>query len=464
MSKKKNMLLFCGFIYNSKILFIFVKNFIMEKLTNKDIKYLEDKGFDKKDINWQLKVLKQGSNFLKIERAATIGDGIIEINQNQLNELSFNNKTIFDSIVKFVPASGAASRMFSRLIKYYNDPTEANYNDGDFYSVKNTIENIRKFAFADKIDCTKPPKEIIEQILYNPLNYNDIPKGLVEFHQYTNESRTPFKEHLFEAQKLNVKETHFTISEKYDKLFKKELLAINENKVSFSTQSTNTDTISIYEDGSLLRDNDGNILLRPGGHGSLITNLNNFNEFVLISNIDNLAHINNSFTIDYRKKLLIILNNLLLGFSFSKELKNKNKNKPIRICGMVKNTGEPGGGPFWVKNKDGKLTLQIVEKSQIDLSNPQQKQIFESSTHFNPVDMVCYIPKNCNLNKYIDKNTAFIANKTYNGKNIKVLERPGLWNGAMSNWTTFFVEIPNFCFTPVKELNDLLKPEHQNII
>lgn len=433
----------------------------MEKLSQKDFLFLKEKGFSEDDINWQISVLEQGNNFLKIEDIATIGNGINILNEklNPDNIKQFAAKNY--DFVKFVPASGAASRMFSRLIKYYNEANSENFSDGGFYSVKNTINNIEKFAFADEITDKNDHNKIVEEIINFPLNYKDVPKALVKFHKYGKKSRTAFEEHINEAINANIPNIHFTISKQHENLFLSAEKSLekdiaNRINISYSFQKTNTDTLSIYEDGSFLRDNNGNLILRPGGHGSLIENLNDLKgKIIYIRNIDNIAHSNSysnneNINISYFYKMLDLLSNYL-----------DKSEKPIRICAMVKNTGEPGGGPFWVKDNHGNNSLQIVEKSQINLDDLSQKRIFETSSHFNPVDILCYIPKNCDLKQYINLNTAFVAKKTYNGKNIKVLERPGLWNGAMSDWTTIFAELPIEGFNPVKELNDLLKPKHQ---
>lgn len=439
----------------------------MEKLSQKDLLYLKVKGFSQEDINWQISVLEQGNNFLKIEAPATIGNGIIKLNNSIINDdeankilLDIKNSSI-QNFLKFVPASGIASRMFSRLLKYINESNDINFSDGGFYSVENTIKHINKFAFADDIINKNNAKEIIKQILDAPLKYRNIPKAMVKFHKYDNEENTPFKEHIIEAINANINNIHFTISKEHEEIFNTAKNSLNNDikdkiKIDFSFQKSNTDTLSIYEDGKFVRDNNGNILLRPGGHGSLIENLNDLKgNIVYIRNIDNISYYNYN---DSKKNINILYLYKILNL-LSKHLNNPQK--PIRICAMVKNTGEPGGGPFWVKDNNGNNTLQIIEKSQINLSDKTQKEIFENSTHFNPVDIVCYIPKKCQLNNYINYDSAFVASKTYNGKNIKVLERPGLWNGAMSDWTTIFTELPIECFNPVKELNDLLKTSHQ---
>ena len=486
----------------------------MITLSNEDINYLKSNDITTEQVYEQIAVLKKNQSFLKIEKAATIGNGILKhetVDKNlQFLKLWENETNTNYKIEKFVPASGAASRMFSRLLKYYNNPTEENFIDGGFYSVKNTVENIGKFAFTKDINTTLSAFEIVKQILYSPLYYVNSPKGLIKFHNYNETAITAFEEHLKEAKLLNNQplKTHFTISEEYEKSFRNEFeniktrLNFDTENLSFSYQEKHTNTVAIDDDGNIVRDNEGNILLRPGGHGSLIHNLNKLNsDIVFINNIDNVTYdnIERNYVLERKilgGKLLNFVNNIhnvynsllneddekLLNINetvkylnseyelnISSELTRQELldylNRPIRVCGMVKNTGEPGGGPFWVKNNNGKLNLQIIEKSQINLKDEQQKEIFESSTHFNPVDILCYL-KNCkgekfDLTKYIDKNAAFVSDKTYNGKNIKILENPGLWNGAMSNWLTLFVEIPIEIFNPVKELNDLLKTEHQ---
>ncbi|MDD3741872.1 MAG: DUF4301 family protein, partial [Bacteroidales bacterium] len=271
--------------------------------------------------------------------------------------------------------------------------------------------------------------------------------------------------------------------------------------VDFSVQEKSTDTIAMYDDGSPARDEAGNLLLRPGGHGALIQNLNKIDaDIIFIKNIDNLTHgdyleetipykkLLGGLLIDIIEKNQIIYKNISsenysghiinaknyleteLGADFSKTPNLREEilrfiNRPIRVCGMVKNTGEPGGGPFWVLNAYRTISLQIVEKAQIDLSIQDQNEKFMSATHFNPVDLVCYtkspIGNKFNLNDFVDKNACFISEKTHMGKKIRVIEHPGLWNGAMANWLTVFVEVPLITFNPVKELNDLLRKEHQ---
>ena len=480
----------------------------------KDLVYLNDVNISEQQIFEYTEYLLENNSFVELVAPATPGSGIVmPENINKYCEI-FNKESPSYKICKFVPASGAATRMFKRLISFCNKPDEENLNEGDFYSLNNTFENIEKFAFYEKLtECGFNKSEIFqiaEKILYSCLNYSNVPKGLIEFHKYGNDSRTSFEEHLHEAISIapNINEIHFTISEEYTNSFKEKLeeilrkTGIKNITISFSYQDKSTDTPAIYSNGEFIRNKDGNILLRPGGHGALIKNLNSIDaDIVFIKNIDNVVHASildeiveykkllGGILIDIKNKIHFYYHNILYKKSliqeacdfientFKLEINGENfseselssrvqdlLNRPLRICGMVKNTGEPGGGPFFVKNKNGSINLQIVEKAQIDLENLQQKEIFENSTHFNPVDIVCYMKnpegETFDLYKYIDKSTNFVSAKTHEGKEIRVIEHPGLWNGAMADWLTIFVEVPLVTFNPVKELNDLLRDEH----
>lgn len=353
------------------------------------------------------------------------------------------------------------------------------------------------------------------------LNYGEQPKGLLPFHQYKNEISTAFQEHLFEAASYasnhNKAKLHFTVSENHKSEFEQELNTIKEHvskktnctfDISFSFQKQQTDTIAVTPKNELFREEDNSLLFRPSGHGALIENLNEVNEdLIFIKNIDNVVAANLSETIasykkmlgglllktqekvfDYQqaleqetvdeKEIIIVANFLInnLNIVVSPEFEKYSKkyqieylieklNRPIRICGMVKNEGEPGGGPFWVKSENGIISLQIVESAQMNKKDKLQKEIIKSATHFNPVDLVCgiknYKGEKYNLLDFVDVNTGFISSKTKLGKDLKALELPGLWNGAMANWNTIFVEVPLETFNPVKTVNDLLKPAHQ---
>ncbi len=483
-------------------------------LSKEDIKYLNNLGITEESANEQIELLKKNDSFLTISAPATPDKGIIIIAKPDEYIDIFNEKSNKFRICKFVPASGAATRMFKRLISLHQQPNLKNLNDGGFYSVKSGFEQIENFAFFNslksQVSNLENLEDLAEKILYSGLGYSGIPKGLIEFHNYNNESRTAFEEHLHEAIEMsngeNKIDIHLTVSPEHEEAFKKNLAEIKAKtgldiNVSFSSQEKSTDTIALYEDETLVRDNEGNLMLRPGGHGALLQNLNKIDaDLIFVKNIDNLTHGDYlKETIQYKKmiggflisiieKLSQIYNDISAtdsdeiinenanyfthefgaDFSKSKNLKEdllKFINRPIRVCGMVQNTGEPGGGPFWVKNTDGTNSLQIVEKAQINLSLPEQQEHFNGATHFNPVDLVCYLRnpagEKFDLNKFVDKNACFVSEKTHQGKNIRVLEHPGLWNGAMANWLTLFVEVPLITFNPVKELNDLLRKEHQ---
>jgi len=436
------------------------------------------------------------------------------------------------SILKFVPASGAASRMFKDLFEFL----ESDKNEPGNKFEEKFFGEIRKFAFyeelnavciknegksIDELIAAKQNKSIVANLLSDKgLNYGALPKGLLRFHSYSTEKRTPTQEHLVEgalyaSNKSNVVNIHFTVSKEHRALFEKHLnesLSSFETKfgvkynVSFSEQKPSTDTIAADENNEPFRDK-GELVFRPGGHGALIENLNDLNgDIIFIKNIDNVVPDSlKPETVTYKKVIAGLLVQLQKqSFTYLKELESgtvsadklaeistfcetklnnlhdniaslseaelkayltAKLNRPIRVCGMVKNVGEPGGGPFMSVNSDGTVSPQILESSQIDMNNPADKAKMMGSTHFNPVDLVCgvknYKGEKFNLVKYVDKNTGFISLKSKSGKELKALELPGLWNGAMSDWNTIFVEVPIATFNPVKTVNDLLRPEHQ---
>jgi hypothetical protein len=365
-------------------------------------------------------------------------------------------------------------------------------------------------------------KAVVSNLLESAgLNYGALPKGLLKFHRYADGVRTPLEEHLVEgalyaAGKTGEVNVHFTVSTEHRALFEK-LVAAKAAEyeakygttyhISFSEQKPSTDTVAADMENKPFRDKDGKLLFRPGGHGALIENLNDLDaDIVFIKNIDNVVPDRlKADTVTYKKLLAGVLVTLqkqafeylelLDGGHYSheqletiirfvqqqlrcrrtdlKELEDadlviylrKKLNRPMRVCGMVKNVGEPGGGPFLAYNPDGTISLQILESSQIDMNDPEKKAMFEKGTHFNPVDLVCavrdYKGNKFNLLKHVDKATGFISYKSKNGKDLKALELPGLWNGSMSDWNTVFVEVPLSTFNPVKTVNDLLREQHQ---
>ena len=507
----------------------------------KDLEQFKQKGTNAENVKAQLELIKNGFPFLELEAAASIGNGIIAVDDNLCSKFiktwdsycSGSSSSGKHSITKFVPASGAASRMFKDLFAFL----DASYETPATKFEKTFFDDIARFAFYDDLDAAckanegKSVKELIAAGSYKAvvsnllgkkgLNYGALPKGLLKFHSYGSSARTPFEEHMAESSMYasgadGIVKIHFTVSPEHWPLFKK--LAADCSKsfskrfgttydITFSEQKPSTDTVAAAADGTAFRNDDGSILFRPGGHGALIENLNELDtDIVFIKNIDNVVpdHLK-ADTVTYKKllagilvtvqsKVFDYLHILDSGKYTAEQLKTISKyvadtlccrkkdidslsdkelakwlhsklNRPIRVCGMVKNVGEPGGGPFLAYNADGTVSLQILESSQIDLNDPAKKEMFTKGTHFNPVDLVCairdYKGKKFNLPDYVDKSTGFISSKSKNGRELKALELPGLWNGAMSDWNTLFVEVPLSTFNPVKTVNDLLRPQHQ---
>ena len=504
-------------------------------LSEKDLKQISERGISEEQVNHQLAQIKTGFPFLRLEAAAAIGKGIVAPDDKECKqyietweEYKAGNK----KIVKFVPASGAASRMFKNMFAFLNADYDVPTTDFE----KTFFDNIKKFAFREAL-CDKCKqnegkniktllaegnyKAIVANMLEEKgLNYGNLPKGLLLFHNYEDGPRTPMEEHLVEAAlyansngEANV---HFTVSHDHLELFKQKVaekqdyyskkFGVHYN-ISFSEQKPSTDTIATNPDNTPFRNEDGSLLFRPGGHGALIQNLNDIDaDVVFIKNIDNVVPDRlKQDTVNYKQIIAGILVSLqkrafeylklLDSGSYTnvmleeiirfvqrdlccrkadiKELEDadlviylrKKLNRPMRVCGVVKNVGEPGGGPFLTYNQDGTISLQILESSQIDKNNPQYMKMFTEGTHFNPVDLVCaikdYQGHPFNLPDYVDVQTGFISSKSKNGRELKALELPGLWNGAMSDWNTIFVEVPLSTFNPVKTVNDLLREQHQ---
>lgn len=503
--------------------------------SKEDLSLLKEKGISTNDIENQLNLIKNGFPYLEIQSSASTGNGIISLNEDEKNKYlncwaSYLNgdKTVY----KFVPASGAASRMFKNMFAFI----DSNYEEPQTDFEKKFFNDIENFAFYHKLNeiCIKNESKNIPQLIDNKqykaivknmlnpegMNYGSLPKGLLYFHSYGNTSRKAVIEHLVEGalytkNKNNDVNIHFTVSPEHINLFKKEIEKEKkdiENRynakfhISYSVQKPSTDTIAADTEYNPFRI-DGKLFFRPGGHGALIENLNELDaDIVFIKNIDNVVPDRlKDVTVKYKKLLGGILTdcqNIIFGYlkklnsgnyehnelidmvkflqrnlcCRNDDLKNLEDselaiylihkfNRPIRVCGMVKNQGEPGGGPFWAYNNDGSYSLQILESSQIDKNNEENKKMFESGTYFNPVDIVCglkdYKGEKFNLPDFIDKNTGFISSKSKNGKELRALELPGLWNGAMSDWITIFADVPVETFNPVKTVNDLLREQHQ---
>lgn len=510
----------------------------------KDLQQIQSKGININTLENQIKNFIKNFPHIKLIAPATKEKGLKVFSEEEIKNLAafYDQESIKRDTTKFVPASGAATRMFKHLFEFvinYQNTDEDHQKfleDKGFNSVYNFISKIEDFAFYDDlklkmkndgIDIEKCLNEnnytqIIDYLLSEKgLNYAKSPKGLIKFHNYNDSSRMSIEEHLIEGAKYckdknNHVEVHFTVSPEHLNEFKEEIDKVKgkyEKKfgitydISFSVQKSSTDTIAVDLENKPFREIDGSLFFRPGGHGALIENLNDLKgDIIFVKNIDNIVpdRLRNTTylykkalagyllklqkkTNEYLKSLEKELNdnklneietfakeNLEIDFNESLEnLSNREKskvlfnklNRPIRICGMVKNEGEPGGGPFWTKNSKGVTSLQIVESSQMDLNDPEQKEIVSNATHFNPVDLICavrdYKGGLFDLKEFVDHNTGFISIKSKDGRNLKAQELPGLWNGAMADWITIFVECPIITFNPVKTVNDLLREQHQ---
>ncbi len=495
----------------------------------------------------QLEMFRRGLPFVKIVKPAALNSGINSINENTYPYYLNLHKEAAGKgrFLKFVPASGAASRMFKALSTVFNEYPGIDYRklknlaekDKNARAVLIFFENIRDYAFFDDLKnaFSKDGLDIDEEIetgsVYLLLQYvltekglalAALPKGFIPFHKYGETVRTPFHEHLIEAAEYikdagGTARLHFTVPSGHLEKIKEHLdekAAEIQSKsgikfeINLSTQMKSTDTIAVNPDNTPYTDENGKIFFRPGGHGALLDNIQETGGDILyIKNVDNVApdrlkddthlykKLLGGYFVDADRKIKSFLRNAESGNADESEISEiaefaKNRlnitlpsdfserslqeqisflfevlNKPLRVCGMVKNEGEPGGGPFFTEDQKGRISLQIVETSQINTDDENQKAILEKATHFNPVDLVCgirnYKGEIFNLKEFSDPETAFITTKYINGREIKALELPGLWNGAMAGWNTIFVETPITTFSPVKTVNDLLRNEHK---
>lgn len=505
---------------------------ILEEL---DIQTLNEKGISPEKFEEQIEMATNGFPFLKIQGPATIGNGISEVSP----ELEKTATTCWNEflaqggkVLKMVPASGAASRMFKDIFAFANGKSDK--PDNDF--MKKFFDQIEEFAFFPALNAAcinlygksidtliqeKKYKEIAKALINKEgLNYGYLPKALLSFHKIIGGSRTSLEEHFAEgaqyaAGKGGKVHIHFTVSEDHIPLVEKkieEMAAVIGHKygveydVTLSVQKSSTDTVATTMDNQPYREN-GKLFFRPGGHGALIENLNDLDgDVIFIKNIDNVVpdekrestvrfkqiiggilvgtrqRINQYCEIlekgtpdrekldeilEFTRKVLCVTHDncntmtvdQIASYLFAK------LNRPMRVCGMVRNEGEPGGGPYLAFNPDGTVSPQILESTQIDPHNPEALKMMQAATHFNPVDLVVatrnYKGEKFNLPEYVDKSTGFISIKSREGVEIKALELPGLWNGAMSDWNTIFVEVPASTFNPVKTVNDLLRNSHQ---
>ena len=522
------------------------------QFTEQDLNQIRAQGISPDQIDQQIQHFVQGFPYLNVIRAATIGDGIVRVPDEQLVSYihRFDEAAQERDLVKFVPASGAATRMFKSLFAALDgksdkstDDVFAHLTDFAFYDDLKTVMAANDTDLDAAIAANDRATVLRFLLTEDGLDYGSLPKGLLKFHRYVDGPRTPVEEHLVEgaayANSNGTVRIHFTVSPEHRERF--ETLIEHEKAdyeawlgvtfdVSFSEQKKSTDTISVDMTNAPFRnaDRDGgdagtapadrterasrpeSLLFRPAGHGALIENLNDINaDLVFIKNIDNVVpDAIKETTVTYKKVLAAVLldaqqqigklqsllesqpNEVSDGYlaeadellrrtlftlppdGFDRLSKvdklayfRRKLDRPVRACGMVQNVGEPGGGPFWARNRDGSVSLQVVESAQIDLANPEQKVIFEGATHFNPVDLVCGLKdhrgRKHDLPGFRDPQTGFITVKSKDGKELKAQELPGLWNGAMADWNTIFVEVPLLTFNPVKTVNDLLRKEHQ---
>ncbi|MNQ01625.1 Trifunctional NAD biosynthesis/regulator protein NadR [compost metagenome] len=512
-------------------------------LSSLDFLQIHEYGIPLENIQKQIKFFQNGVSKNILVSPATLSKGILE-----LSEIDFQKKaTFYDSnktnykIKKFVPASGAATRMFKFLTVFLNEFDIEKESINAYINRKKESElaifiiGLEKFPFFEAVDTKL--RELFPDFESLPRDYknyyfirlllgNDYfdfankPKAVLPFHKYENHIATALEEHLFEsayyASSNKHSHLHFTISEAHQNQFENILDDIKGSiekqsgttiNVSYSFQNKKTDSIAVNPDNTPFRNEKRELVFRPGGHGALIENLNDLDaDIIFIKNIDNVIQNNVEKTALYKKGLAGVLielqqqiftylqdiethkteqgniDEIILflkeklntrisddfhAFSFENKISKLKEalNRPIRVCGMVKNEGEPGGGPFWVRDEKGSLSLQIVESSQVDLTNTHQRKILDTATHFNPVDLVCgiknYKNQKFDLTQFVDHNSGFIVDKTILDKKIKAYELPGLWNGAMAKWLTVFVQVPLLTFNPVKTVNDLLKPAHQ---
>lgn len=472
-------------------------------------------------IEQQLENYKNGFPYLKVISAATPARGILVLSDDDKKKALDVCNAFKGSIVKFVPASGAASRMFKDLFEA-KDLLEAGGEVAEGSPAAKFLANIRRFPFycPEGFDG-KGSKEVLEVVLTDKgLNYGSKPKGQLLFHSYPQEVRTAFEEHLVEGamyaktQGSDVVKMHFTVSPEHMDGFVALLDSVKgkyeerfgcQYHISFSTQKAETDMIAVNEDNTPFLKEDGQPLFRPGGHGALLSNLNDtVGDVVVVKNIDNVVKEGLiGETVNWKKILigtLLDVQSKVFGYlrkmdecegccqelcdeiekflddtfcvKLPADLPAERRceylrgklDRPIRVCGMVKNEGEPGGGPYVVYDADGSTSLQILEGAQLNTKDAAVDALVKEATHFNPVDLVCsyvdYKGGKFDLSKYTDPATGFISSKSYQGRKLKAQELPGLWNGSMSNWNTLFVEVPLITFNPVKTVLDLLRKEH----
>lgn len=468
---------------------------------------MEEHGLTPAALETQLKNFREGFPFLPVTRAASCGDGIRVLDAAGIEQAAARYDRAKESlrVVKFVPASGAATRMFKDLFEFVREGRRTAV-------VGELLANRRRFAFWPElrtiIGDDADELRTVENIVAEGLRYGETPKGLVSFHRYGDEVRKAVEEHLVEGAQYAAAggevKIHFTVSPehltRFEALLAEKIPGYESRfgvkyRISFSVQDPSTDTLAVNPDCTPFRRADGRLLFRPAGHGALIGNLGKIDaDIVFVKNIDNVTtDARRSDTVLYKKALagvLLALQERIFEYLMALEvpgaelepiaafienelcvkmpkdygtaLLRQVLDRPIRVCGMVRNEGEPGGGPFWVAGADGLETLQIAESNQIA---PEKRELMRSATHFNPVDLVCSFRTSkggrFDLREFVDPATGFISRKSDGGRELLAQELPGLWNGAMARWNTVFVEVPITTFSPVKVVTDLLRPEHQ---
>jgi hypothetical protein len=516
-------------------------------LSEADHQQMSALGITEAQVQAQLGVFRNSSAFMCLHRPCTLDDGVHRIEAAESESYLGHHERAAQQgrFVKFVPASGAATRMFQSLLQIYHLPNyleprelhrKAKYGVAVACDFLKFVESVHQFPFhsdleevlaGDGLDLTAlveshEYRTLLEYLLINlGLSYGSLPKGLLKFHCYPEGCRTAFEEHLEEAVYYvagadGVCRIHFTVSPEHEDKFRKLFEEVRPRyekqygvvyQVDFSHQHPSTNTIAVDTRNRPFRDRFGRLVFRPGGHGALLENLSDLQgDLVYVKNVDNVIQDRFKDTIGFWKRVLggylvateravhdhlrrlkddrsadsvkeaeafarnELLARLPLSYAaWSIEERHayleRKLDRPIRVCGVVQNVGEPGGAPFWVEDRSGELSVQIVEKAQVDFDCPEQRRIWNSSTHFNPVDIVCsvrnYKGELFALKDYVDDDAVFISKKSLEGRSLKALELPGLWNGAMAGWLTLVVEVPRITFNPVKTVFDLLKPEHQ---
>jgi len=507
--------------------------------TASDLQQMEQRGISSEEIRRQLEIFRRPAPVTRLERPCELGDGIQQLSKEEEDKLleEWSHLARDGRLAKFVPASGAATRMFRDMKSALQELTEGSTESTDSGLMHRLASALPHFPFWERLQSVAgtgeptlglvPGREKVRQLLISLLEPSGLglatlPKGLIEFHLYESGPRSAFEEQLVEgathlAAAGGTCRYHFTVSAEHLAAFESSLASAAPRierrtsmdlEVSFSTQSPSTDTLAVDLENRPFRLQSGELLFRPAGHGSLIENLHQLDgDIVFIKNIDNIAPERQHEDSGRWKRLLAgklgqlqrslfalagrleaacteqLVEEALeflrqeVGVQVSREsldpsLLTRRKvvldllDRPLRVCGVVRNEGQPGGGPFWVHQRGRGLTCQVVEAAQVDRDDPAQDEVWSASTHFNPTDLVCGLRSRkgepYELSRFIDPEMSFVTEKSHEGRPLRALERPGLWNGAMAGWNTVFVEVPLATFTPVKTVFDLLQPEHRS--